>query len=143
MNMYVSRNFEEREKLQHLVMQMELNAKEELDVIPEDISCEEYDAKANEIYEKYDTSSIRFKIFALEYKEVRNEWFSNFVRSFGECVDKKVSPKQANVFYRYTEDEHEKSYNSFGCSRYARVGDLFVEFTHGRSYGYVTIKRFR
>lgn len=143
MNMYIGRNFEERERLERLLRQMELNAKEELDAIPEDISCEEYDAKANEIYEKYDTSSLRLKIFALEYKEVRNEWFANFVRSFGECDDMRVSYKQANIFYKYTEDEHEKSYNAFANSRYARVGDLFVKFSRGRSNGYVTIKRWR
>lgn len=141
---YIGRNFEKREEFNKAIKALELAREEMLSAVPENIPDDEWEEKTEHVWSQFDEeiAKLRLRCFALEYPECRNAWFKNFVESFGICESKKVSSKQADIFYRYTEQSHDNHYTVVNY-RYVRVGKLFITFNPSIRYGgYVTIKQF-
>lgn len=139
----ISRNLEKREEIQHQIEVVEANrelAIAKLDA--ENISDEEWERRFEEIYQMFDTSALILKKTALEYHENHNVWFKNFVESFGECKDNKISFKQAGIFFKYTEPSHNVDWDNMN-KRYVRVGNLFVELERLGHSAWITIRRFK
>jgi hypothetical protein len=133
-------NYDKRRALFAQAKEMEKKRDEELDALPDDMEDEAYDNAVDEAFKRYNTLPIYEKIRALEYKESRNAWFRDFVKSFGICKDRRVTRKQAEVFARYSEPRHEWR-SGRGMQYYVRVGNLFIEtwiFSQNEP-GYVTI----
>lgn len=133
-------NYDKRRALFAQAKEMEKKRDEELDALPDDMEDEAYDNAVDEAFKRYNTLPIYEKIRALEYKESRNAWFRDFVKSFGIFKDRRVTRKQAEVFARYSEPRHEWR-SGRGMQYYVRVGNLFIEtwlFSQNEP-GYVTI----
>lgn len=136
----ISRNFEEREEIIRKIRDIEDAKKNALDAI-EHLSDDEYEKAFNEIEERYSTAAFNLRLTALEYKECRNEWFKKFVESFGICEDRRITKKQADIFVKYAEPTHNKSWFERG-KYYVRVRNLFIEVSKFQYDGYVTIREF-
>ena len=136
------------EKRAKLLMQYEaLKAEREkkLDAISEDdtLSDEEYDAMENAIFAEYKAKmdTIWLQANALAYP-LRRGWFADvFAPSFGLCEDKKLTPKQTDVFRQYCvpNDDTWRSGETF-CRFYDKFVKLAIpKFSKG--IGYVTIRQ--
>lgn len=125
MNGRILRNWEQRKALQEQISEMNLKREAELDALSDELTDEEYDAASDSIWERYDTSALHRKMFSLEYKESRNEWFKNFVHSFGLCDAKRITRKQGEILMRYSELTHDREMGR-GMKYYVRVDELFI-----------------
>ena len=138
-------NCEKRTKLLRQYEALKAEMEKKLDAISEDdtISNEEYDAMANSIFAEYKAKMdpIWLEANALAYP-LRRGWFADvFAPSFGLCEDKKLSPKQTDVFKKYCAP-NEYSWRS--GETFCRFDDKFVKlvipkFSNG--IGYVTIRQ--
>lgn len=142
MNWNISRNLEQRKALMRKIEDMKKDREAEIAAIPENMSDEDYDSAFDAIWAKYDTLPISTKIIALEYPQTRDGWFKGFVESFGECSNRRITRKQADVFIRHSEPRHEWK-SGRGMQYYVRVGDLFIrtEVFSQSEPGYVTIEK--
>ena len=136
------------EKRKNLLMQYEaLKAEREkkLYAISEDdtLSDEEYDAMENAIFAEYEAkmNPIWLRANALEYP-LRRGWFADvFAPSFGLCENKKLSPKQTDVFRKYCVS-NEDTWRS--GETFCRFDDKFVKLAipkFSKGIGYVTIRQ--
>lgn len=137
----VFRNFEQRKALMALIDEMHDKRWAEIDALSDDLSDEECDAAIAEIESRYDTTSLARKMLALEYKECRNPWFAEFVKSFGICESRRITYKQGCVFQKYSEPRHDYTGNR-GMEYFVRVGNLVVKTVLFTSHepAYVTIR---
>lgn len=142
-NWMIKRNWEERKALQTKITEMENKRKELLDAIPDELDDEEYYSESERIFKEYSAVELVKKLDALEYKESRNEWFKQFVQSFGVCEERRITRKQGDVFVRYSEPNHERE-SGRGINYFVWVGDLFIKTTVFSQHEpcYVTIKKF-
>lgn len=141
-NYYIQRNLDKRKKLFALVKAMEAQKQADIDSLDTALSDEEWDKQIDEIDQKYDTMPIVIKIHSLEYPTSRNEWFKKFVHSFGVCESKRITRKQADIFYRYSEGNHDPDY-SRGQSYFVNVDNLFCECRIYPECAYVNIREVR
>lgn len=136
------------EKRAKLLMQYEALRSErekKLDAISEAdaISDEEYDSMVDSIFAEYDAkmNPIWLKATALEYP-LRRGWFADvFATSFGLCENKKLSPKQTDVFKKYCV-QNENTWRS--GETFCRFDDKFVKLAipkFSKGIGYVTIRQ--
>lgn len=139
MNWNISRNLEKRRLLWQQARAMEAQKEKEIASLDDSLSDEEWDAALEEIENRLDVMPICQKIISLEYPQARNEWFKKFVDSFGVCESRRISRKQADIFYRYSEGNHERE-SGRGLSYFVNVGSLFVETRIFPECAYVTIK---
>lgn len=128
MNWDISRNYAERRKLFESAQAMENQRKAEVEALPDELTDEAWEKALEEIHERFNTLPIHLKIMALEYPKTRNEWFINFVKSFGVCQDRRITRKQGDIFARYGEPNHERE-SGRGLSYCVRVENLFVKCT--------------
>lgn len=143
MNWRIKRNYDERRKLFELVQAMKEQERKELALVPDNLPDTEFYEMCDAIEKKYSTDAITLKIYALEYPETKNSWFINFVESFGnDCFEKRITEKQANVFRRYCEPEHETNYYR-GQKYYVRSGNKFVKFTDFGNCFYIDIINYK
>ena len=136
------------EKRKNLLTQYEaLKAEREkkLDAISEDdtLSDEEYDSMVNSLFAEYKAKMdpIWLKSTALAYP-LRRGWFADvFAPSFGLCENKKLSPKQTDVFRKYCVS-NEDTWRS--GETFCRFDDKFVKLAipkFSKGIGYVTIRQ--
>nr|DAV78455.1 MAG TPA: hypothetical protein [Caudoviricetes sp.] len=117
--------------------QMDALAKEE------SITDEEYEQKLMELYNQHKekADAVWLKAFALRFPK-RKGWFADvFAPSFGICENKKLSPKQTQVFIDYCISDADTWRNG---NTYCRFGDKLVTLTRPRyanGCGYVTIRQ--
>ena len=117
--------------------QMDALAKEE------SITDEEYEQKLMELYKQHKekADAVWLKAFALQFPK-RKGWFADvFAPSFGICENKKLSPKQTQVFVDYCISDADTWRNG---NTYCRFGDKLVTLTRPRyanGCGYVTISQ--
>ena len=117
--------------------QMDVLAKEE------SITDEEYEQKLMELYKQHKekADAVWLKAFALRFPK-RKGWFAEvFAPSFGICENKKLSPKQTQVFVDYCISDADTWRNG---NTYCRFGDKLVTLTRPRyanGCGYVTIRQ--
>ena len=138
-NYYIQRNLNKRKELFALVKAMEAQKQIAIDSLDTALSDEEWDQKIDEIDQKFDTMPIIIKIHSLEHPESRNEWFRKFVQSFGICESKRITRKQADIFYRYSEGNHDHE-SGRGLSYFVNVNNLFCECRIYPECAYVTIR---
>lgn len=140
MNRSITRNWEQRKALSEKIHEMAILRESEVDALPDEMDFDEWNTAYSEIMARYDDSALVLKEKALEYKESKNAWFSDFVKSFGICNSRRITHKQAEIFVRYSEARHEWR-SGRGMQYFVRVGGLFIE-THiysEKEPGYVTI----
>ena len=125
MNGRILRNWEQRKALQEQISEMNRKREAELDALSDELTDEEYDISSDSIWKRYNTSALHRKMFSLEYKESRNEWFRSFVRSFGICDAKRITHRQGEILMRYSEPTHDREMGR-GMKYYVRVDDLFI-----------------
>ena len=117
--------------------QMDALAKEE------SITDEEYEQKLMELYKQHKekADAVWQKAFALRFPK-RKGWFAEgFAPSFGICENKKLSPKQTQVFVDYCISYADTWRND---NTYCRFGDKLVTLTcprYANGCGYVTIRQ--
>jgi hypothetical protein len=142
MNWNISRNYEKRLDLHNKIKALEKEREKKIDALSDSLPDAEYDAALDRIFSEWEEESRKLEKLemALEYKEAKNDWFSSFVHSFPVCESRKVSPKQAAIFAKYSEQAHERK-NGRGLDYFVRVGGLFIETTvfPGMEGGYITI----
>ena len=141
MDWNISRNYEKRVALLRQARNMEEQRKKEVALLLDDdsLSDEEWDKAHDEIIQRYNVLPLYAKMHALEYPQTRNEWFKKFVGSFGICESRRISMKQADIFFRYSERNHDREMGR-GDSYFVNVGSLFVETRIFPECAYVTIK---
>ena len=143
MNWNIKRNFEKRIELSGRIKALEEERERRLDALPDSLTDEEYDSEYDRIFSDFSADILRLEKLerALEYPETRNEWFLSFVQSF-PVGDSKLSPKQAAIFARYSEQIHEKRYGR-GLDYCVRACGLFIETTVFPGYegGYTHISK--
>lgn len=127
MDWSIRRNIKERDNLWKQIQKMKQDKEAAWDAI-DDLDDESWDEEFDRIAKEYDTTNLFNKMFYLEYPESRNEWYKGFVQSFGVCKNKRISNKQAEIFTRYCEAEHEYSYGR-GSNYYGRCGNLGIKCT--------------
>lgn len=138
MDWNIRRNYKERQELWRKAQELDRAKLEAFDAIPDELDDDEYNAEFDRIREEYDSTPLYTKLLALEYRECRNDWFRNFVKSFGVCESKRISYKQAQVMLRYSEQRHEYRPGR-GMDYYVRVGNLFVKTQDFGNTAYITI----
>lgn len=111
-----------------------------------DLSDEEEEKEFNSIFDSFSDKILALADLrnSLEYPQVKNQWFCDFVKSFGLCESRKVLPKQAAIFYKYGEYQHYKdSARIYGADYLCNVGDLFIKISYfgENQTGYLTIKQ--
>lgn len=139
--MYNGRNLNQRKELFQRIQALESQRREALKNIPDSISDDEYEDECDRIDCKYDTRPLALKMLALEYPTSRNEWFKQFVESFGICESRRITRKQGAIFAKYSEMAHEHT-SGRGAEYYVNVGNLFIKtmlFTEHEP-AYITIR---
>lgn len=133
------RNIDKRMELLRQAKAIQAQKEAEVDALDDSLSDEEWDDAFEEIYKRLDVRPLYAKMHALEYPQTRNEWFKKFVGSFGVCEARRISKKQADIFYRYSEGNHDREMGR-GNSYFVNVGNLFVETKIFPEAAYVTIR---
>ncbi len=141
MNRQISRNYTERHELERAIERIDAlrrDAREALKSIEDE---DAFEAEFDRIGEMYSILPLAEEAEWLEYPERRNTWFKGFAASFGCCKNKRISPRQADVFTRYTEELHGTEHGYINRRR-CRVGDTRIEIaTHASGGHWVTITK--
>lgn len=137
------RNYKKRMELQAQIKKLEAQretAREALYRLDDETELpdEEFHARLDSIEEQYNTDCLYDKLLALEYPQSRNQWFKGFFESFGICKSRRITAKQADVFKRYSEAQHERSHGR-GLHYYVRVNNLFADTHDFGDCAYLTI----
>ena len=140
----IKRNWDERKALQAQITARKKALQDAIDLISDELEDKEYWEAVDKIYEKYSCVELSAKMDALEYKETRNDWFEQFVNSFGLCESKRITRKQGDVFVRYSEPAHYRQ-TGRGSDYYVWVDDMFIKTTVFSQHEpcYITIKKFK
>lgn len=149
MDWHLNLNYGKRKALFNQAKALEAQYQKAVDALMEQDEREQWtDEKWTEEHNKvraqFDQIPLYNLIFALEYKEVRNQWFKSFLESFGICESKQITIKQAAIFEKYCEQEHTAHMSrsrTNGTMYYARCNGKFIKCSvfHTVNRGYVTI----
>lgn len=139
MDWNLRRNLAKRQELFALAKGIDERRHNEIAALDDSMDDEAWDAAVDEIEKRLDSLPIYKKIISLEYPSAKNEWFRSFADSFGLCDSKRISKKQADIFCRYSEGNHERE-SGRGISYFVNVGKKFIECKVFPEAAYVTIK---
>lgn len=136
---------EKRAKLLRQYDALKAEREKKLDAIAEDdtLSDAEYDAMTDSIVAEYKAKMdpIWLNANALAYP-LRRGWFADvFAPSFGLCEDKKLTPKQTDVFRQYCVSNDGTWRSGETCCRYADKFVMLVIPKFSGGIGYVTIRQ--